>query len=60
MNPYCLEMGDGAADGDLRRDLERSHRLADLLTRRFRSRRAGRRLGAVCADVTRAVEPGPA
>ena len=45
---------------ELRRDMERSHRLAYLLSRRLHGLRTGRRPSAICTDVVQAVEPGPA
>jgi hypothetical protein len=60
MNPYLLEKEMLWRMAELRQDVQRSHRLANPLARLFRSWRAGRRPSAVCADVVRAAEPGPA
>lgn len=60
MNPYFLENEMPWRLAELRRDMERAHQLAHLLTRPLWTWRAGRRPSAACADVARAVEPGPA
>jgi hypothetical protein len=49
MSPYVLELEMPWRLAELRRHIERSHQLANLLTRRFRSWREGRRPGAVRA-----------
>ena len=60
MNPYFLETEMQRRMADLRRDLERSRQVAELLTLRSRNPRARRRPTVVRADVTRPAEPGPA
>lgn len=60
MNPYFLEAETRLRPAELQREMERSRRLADLLTALLRTWYPSRRPSAGRLDVTGAAEPGPA